>query len=83
MAYFYANNGLIVSTQLERLQRAFDVLASIFKRVSLRMNAWKTFSMASQPYHGTGQMSLEAYERWTTGTVPTFQELQRRRLACP
>ena len=34
-AYFYADDGLIVSTQPERLQRVFDVLTSIFDRVNL------------------------------------------------
>ena len=35
-AYFYANDGLVASTQPERLQRAFDVLTSLFNQVGLR-----------------------------------------------
>ena len=56
-AYLYANDGLIASTHLERLQRAFDVLAVLFERVSLRTNTRKTVNMACQPCHASGQMS--------------------------
>ena len=37
-AYFYANGGLVVLTQPERLQRAFDVITCLFDRVGLRKN---------------------------------------------
>ena len=35
-AYFYANDGIMASTQTERLHRAFDVLTGLFDRVGLR-----------------------------------------------
>ena len=38
VAYFYANCGLVASTQPERLQRAFDVLTGLFDRFVLRTN---------------------------------------------
>ena len=83
MVYFYADNGLVVLTHPERLQRAFDILASLFDRVGLQTNARKTVSIACQQYYVPIQMSLEAYKWQTTGTGPTFWELQRRRVACP
>ena len=43
--YFYANNVPIASTQLERLQRAFDVLSGLSDWFCLRTNARKTVSM--------------------------------------
>ena len=55
-AYFYANDGLVTSTQPERLQRAFDVLTSIFNQVGLRKNTEKTVDMLFQPCHATGGM---------------------------
>ena len=70
--YFYSDNGLVTSTQLERLHRAFDILSGLFGRVGLRMNKRKTVSMACQPCHAPGRMYLEAYKRQTTGTGPTF-----------
>ena len=81
--YFYADNGLASLTQPERLQRAFEVLTVLFKRVVLRTNTWKTVGMACQPCHTPGRMSVEAYERRTAGTGTTFWERQRGRLQCP
>ena len=46
LEYFYANNDLIASTQLERLQRVFDVLAALLNQVGLQTNARETVSMA-------------------------------------
>ena len=73
-AYFYADDGLIGSTQLERLQRAFGVLAGIFSRVSFRTNTRKTVIMDCQTCHATGRILVEAYKRRTTGKIPTFWE---------
>ena len=36
--------------------------------------------MACHTYHTPGMMSVKAYERQTTGTWTTFQEIQQRRL---
>ena len=82
-AYFYANNGLVASTQPESIQRAFNALTSLFNRVSLRKNTEKTVGMVCQPCHAPGGMSEEAYERWMTGKRLTFWERQRRRVSCP
>ena len=71
-AYFYAKNGLVLSTQPERLQRYFDVLVGLFDRVSLCTNISKTVGMACHPCHAPGGMSEESYEKRTTGKEPTF-----------
>ena len=81
VAYFYANNGLVASTQMERLNRAFDVLNVLFDWAGLRKNTRKTATMACQPCHTPGRMSLEAYEKRTTGAGPTLQEQQKRGVA--
>ena len=73
-AYFYAYDGLVTLNQLERLQRAFSILTGLFDRFGLRTNMRKTVSMACQPYHAPGRMSLEAYERQTTGTGKNLRE---------
>ena len=72
--YFYAGDGLVASTQLERLHRASGVFTGLFDRVSLRMNTRKTVSMDCQKCHTPVRMYLEAYYRRTTGTGPNFQE---------
>ena len=82
-AYFYADNGLIASTQTERLQREFAILTCLFDRVGLSKNTWKAASMACQTCHSPDKMSVEAYERRTTGTGPTVLEIHRRRVHFP
>ena len=81
--YFYAEYGIVASTQLERLQRAFNVFAGLFDQVGLRKNTRKTVSMACQPYQTPVRMSVEAYERRTMGTGTTFWERQQRRANVP
>ena len=61
VAYFYADNDLVVSTQPERLQRAFDVLTGLFDQVDLQTNTADTFGMVCQPCNAPGGMSEEAY----------------------
>ena len=55
-AYFYSKNGLVTSTQPERLKRELEVLTGIFDRASLRKNTRKMVSMACQPYHMPGRI---------------------------
>ena len=57
VAHFYADNGLVASTQPERLQRKFNLLTGLFNRVVLRMNMMKTFSMACHTCHPPDRMS--------------------------
>ena len=59
-AYFYDGNGLVLLTQPERVQRAFDILAGLFDWVGLRTNTAKTVGMVCQPCHAPGGMSEEA-----------------------
>ena len=47
-AYFYVDDGLVVSTRLKRLQMVFDVLADLFNRVGLRKNTQNTVSIVYQ-----------------------------------
>ena len=72
--YFYADDGLVTSTQLESLKRAFGVLTGLFYQVGLSTNKRKTVSIAYKIFHAPGRMSVEAYERRTTGTGTTFWE---------
>ena len=46
VVYFYSDNGLIMSTQPERFQRAFDALTDLFDQVGLWTNTQKMVSMA-------------------------------------
>ena len=44
-AYLYADDGLVVSTQPEKLHRAFEVLTGLFNWVSLHKNTKNMASM--------------------------------------
>ena len=83
VAYFYANDGFVALTQPERLHRAFEVLTGLFDWVGLRKNTQKTGSMACQTCDAPGRMPGEAYGMRMTGTGPTFQEQQWRRVELP
>ena len=83
LVYFYAGDGLVASTQPERLQGVFDVFTGLFRQVGFRTNTSNTVSMALQPCHVPVRMSSEAYKRWTMGIGPTFPERQRRRVEFP
>ena len=81
--YFYAENGIIASIHMERLQRTFGILAGFFYRVGLQMNVRNTVSMECQSCHEPGHISSEEYKQMKKGTGPTFQERQRRGVAFP
>ena len=83
MDYFYADDDLMVSTQPERLQRAFDVLNGLLNWIVLHTNTEKTVGMVWHPYHAPGGILEEAYARRATGKGPTFREQQRRRVEFP
>ena len=76
--YFYADDGIVISTQPERLQRSFDALTGFFDRVGLKKNMRTKVSMACQPCHAPGRILWEACERRMTETWPTFWERRRR-----
>ena len=43
--YVYTDDGLVASTQPERLNKVFDVLTDLFDQVVLRTSTRKTLSM--------------------------------------
>ena len=55
-AYFYFGNVLTSSTQLERLQRAFNILTGLFDRAGLRKNTRNMVIMDFQPFCAPGRM---------------------------
>ena len=80
---FYADDGMVVSSDRAWLQGAFSALVAIFDRVGLRTNVNKTFSMACHPCQaGSGNLTTAGYSRKLTGAGNTFKERQRERVAC-
>ena len=58
--YFYADNGLLVSTRATQLQQAFEVLTEMFDWVGLLTNFFKTVIMVCQLCCKIGGHSAEA-----------------------
>ena len=48
-ALFYADDGMVVSSDPRWLQWAFNALVSLFERVGLRTNVGKTVSITCRP----------------------------------
>ena len=80
---FYANDGMVVSSDPAWLQGDFSALVAIFDRVGLRTNVGKTVSMACHPCRaGAGKRTKAGYSRRLTGVGKTYTERQRERVAC-
>ena len=58
--YFYVDNGIVTSNQLERLQQVFNILTGLFNRVVLRTNMWNSVIRACLPCHAPGRMPVDA-----------------------
>ena len=83
LAVFYADNGMVASSDPAWLQGAFSALVAIFNRVGLRNNVGKTDSMACHPcWAGDGNRTEAGYSRRLTGVGKTYTERQRERVAC-
>ena len=79
---FYADDGMIASSDPRWLQGAFNTLAGLFDRVGLRTNVGKAVGMVCHPCQAGGKLSMEAYERRVTGVGPTDRERLKGQVAC-
>ena len=83
LAIFYADNGMVVSSDPAWIQGAFTALVGIFDRVGLMTNVRKMVSMVCHPCQAeAGNRTEEAYERRITGEGRSYAERQRERVAC-
>ena len=79
---FYADDGMVASSNPRWLQWVFDALVSLFKQVGLRTNIRKTVNMVYQLCQAAGTQSVAAYGRKMTGEGPTYREWQKERVEC-
>ena len=82
VALFYADDGMLVSSNPQCLQWDFTQLVGLFDRVGLKTNCKKTVSMTCRPCSTPGNRSEEAYGRLMTGDGPTPRERKRERTTC-
>ena len=72
-ALFYADNGMVASSDPRWIQGEFNTLVGLFDMVGLRTNVRKTVGMVCRPCQATGNQSEAAYGRQITGEGPTYQ----------
>ena len=81
-ALFYADDGMIASSDTQWLQWAFTQLVGLFDRVGINMNTGKTVSITCRPCKAAGNRLEEAYGRLMTGEGLTFRERKREMVEC-
>ena len=64
---FYADNGMVASSDPLWLQGEFNTLVGLVDRVGLRENFRKTVIMVCHPCQAAGNLSTAAYGRSVTG----------------
>ena len=77
---FYADDGMVASSNPRWLQWVFDALVSLFKQVGLRTNIGKTVNMVYRICQAAGTQSVAAYGRKMTGEGPTYRERQKEQV---
>ena len=77
-ALFYADNGMVASSDPCWLQWAFATLVELFDRVGLKKNVRKTVSMTCRPCPAAGIQLEEAYVRLTTGGGTDVSRAEKR-----
>ena len=77
-AVFYADEGMVVSSDPAWIQGAFSALLAIFDRVGILTNFGKMVSMVYHPcWARAGNRTEEAYGRRLTGKGRSYVERQR------
>ena len=81
-ALFYADDGMVASSDPRWLQWVFTTLVGLFERVSMKMNTGKTVSMTCRPCPAVGNRSEAAYSHTMTGKGLTYLERNWERVEC-
>ena len=76
---FYADDGMVASSEPRWLQWEFDTLFSLYDRLGLRTNVGNTVSMVCRPCQAAGSQLEAAYGRRMPGEGPTYRERQKGR----
>ena len=81
-AFFYAENGLVESSNSVWIQWSLDMMISLFERVNLHTNVAKTVVMMCHPVPIAVRQSTPAYGRWMTGDDDSHPLRQRHWSVC-
>ena len=81
-ALFYADDGIVASSDPHWILGAFNTLVGLFDRVGLQENVMKTVDMVCHPCQAAGNLTTEAYGRKFIGVGPTYRERLKGQVAC-
>ena len=81
-ALFYAEDGMVASSDPRWLQGAFNTLVGLFDRLGLGTNFGKTVGMVCQPYQTADNLLEAAYGRRVTVEGPTYRERLKGQVSC-
>ena len=73
VALFYADDGMVASSDPRWLQGAFNTLVGLFDRVGLRTNVGNIVGMVCHPCQAAGNLSGAAYGRRVAGEGSTYK----------
>ena len=79
---FYADDGMVASSDPAWIQGAFNALVGLFDRVVLQKNVRKTVRMVCHPFQAAGNITKAAYRRRLMGEGNSYRERQRDRVEC-
>ena len=80
---FYADDGVVASTDPGWIQSAFDLLTGLFDQAGLRTNVRKTVGMVCRTFRAARVRADKAYTRRMMGEGRIFKERQKDRVSCP
>ena len=81
--FFYADNGMVASTNPGCIQTVFDTLTGIFDQVGLNKNVRKIVGMVLRPCQAAEVRADKAYTRRMKGLGRSYKERQWERVICP
>ena len=81
-ALFYADDGIVDSSDPQWIQGAFNTLVGLFDRVGLRTNFGKNFGMVCHPFQTAWNLMEAAYGRRVMGEGPTYRERLKGQVSC-
>ena len=82
MDLFYADDGMVASSDPCWLQGAFNTLVSLFDSVGLWKNVGNTFGIVCHPCQAARNLLEAAYGRRFIGEGPTYRERLKGQVAC-
>ena len=79
-AFFYADYGMVASTDPRWLQLAFTMLTGLFDRVGPQKNIQKIVRMVCRTFRADRLRANKAYTQKMTGDGRSFKEWQQERV---